>query len=231
MAAAGALPSIDKRRPSPPTNAARRRQHTPPVAAMHLLTVDSDEEDNHTVILTVGPTTIGPSLPRSKPFITTVTTSTIQIRRGSKPTLITPELAAPVRDKADDRRCLRRRCRRTSITPPPVLARQVSRLHAAASRPSHPSPNPDCPSRCPSPLQRMPTSPSLPTLPSVTAATRPSAHIACMHRPTASLICHHVTPSSFTLAACWHVGMGVASPRHPTATTDVECIEHAVTAT
>ncbi|KAL6006094.1 hypothetical protein ACLOJK_040139 [Asimina triloba] len=142
-----------------------------------------------------------------------------------------PELAAPVRDKADDCRCLRRCCRRTSITPPPVLARQVSRLHAAASCPSHPSPDPDRPSRCPSPLQQILTSPSLPTPPSVAAPTPPSAHIACMHRPTASLVCHHVAASSFTSAARWHVGMGVASPQHPTATTDVECVEDAAAAT
>ncbi|KAL6001917.1 hypothetical protein ACLOJK_040481, partial [Asimina triloba] len=35
------------------------------------------------------PTTAGPSLPRSKPFITTETTRTFQIRRGRKTTLIT----------------------------------------------------------------------------------------------------------------------------------------------
>ncbi|KAL5994433.1 hypothetical protein ACLOJK_024483 [Asimina triloba] len=49
------------------------------------------------------PTTVGPSLPRSKPFITTETVSTFQIRRGRKPTLITVairgESSSPVINK------------------------------------------------------------------------------------------------------------------------------------
>ncbi|KAL6005121.1 hypothetical protein ACLOJK_005682 [Asimina triloba] len=108
------------RRSSPPANAARRRQHTTPVAAMHLLTVDGDEEDDKPTPTVVGPTIAGPSSPPSKPFIMTGTTSTFQIHRGRKPTLITeatrgrssspPELAAS----------LRRCCRRTNITPPPL---------------------------------------------------------------------------------------------------------------
>ncbi|KAL6009519.1 hypothetical protein ACLOJK_022748 [Asimina triloba] len=49
------------------------------------------------------PTTAGPSLPRSKPFIMTATTSTFQIHRGRKPTLITVvtrgESSSPVINK------------------------------------------------------------------------------------------------------------------------------------
>ncbi|KAL5979166.1 hypothetical protein ACLOJK_019064 [Asimina triloba] len=95
--------AASKRRPSPPANAARRRQHTPPVAAMHLLTVDGDEEDDEPTPTAVGPTIAGPSLPPSEPFITTTTMSSFKIRRGRKPTLITEatrgETSSPVINK------------------------------------------------------------------------------------------------------------------------------------
>ncbi|KAL5980555.1 hypothetical protein ACLOJK_028463 [Asimina triloba] len=64
---------------------------------------NAHEEDEDAVADRPRPTTAGPSLPRSEPFITTATTSTFQIRRGRKPTLITVatrgESSSPVINK------------------------------------------------------------------------------------------------------------------------------------
>ncbi|KAL6001212.1 hypothetical protein ACLOJK_006944 [Asimina triloba] len=73
-----------------PAPAALRHHHvaagniTLPIATI----VDAVEEDDEPTPTAIGPTSAGPSLPRSKPLITTETTSTFQIRRGRKPTLI-----------------------------------------------------------------------------------------------------------------------------------------------
>ncbi|KAL5983923.1 hypothetical protein ACLOJK_018021 [Asimina triloba] len=73
----------------PPASAGGPQPPRPSSPAMHLLTVDDDEEDNDTAFSPSEPITNGPSSPRSKPLITTETTSAFQIRRGRKTTLIT----------------------------------------------------------------------------------------------------------------------------------------------
>ncbi|KAL5996659.1 hypothetical protein ACLOJK_007578 [Asimina triloba] len=72
------------------------RQQPPPEASHHAAAARHASspshvaagEDDEAVADRPRPTTAEPSSPRSKPFITTATTSTFQIRRGRKPTLI-----------------------------------------------------------------------------------------------------------------------------------------------
>ncbi|KAL5972665.1 hypothetical protein ACLOJK_039470, partial [Asimina triloba] len=76
------------RRPKLPSTArARHHRHHVEHGAPPPSTATNDAHED-VVADRPRPTTVGPSLPRSKSFITTATTSTFQIRRGRKPTLI-----------------------------------------------------------------------------------------------------------------------------------------------
>ncbi|KAL6004045.1 hypothetical protein ACLOJK_004592, partial [Asimina triloba] len=77
------------RRPKLPSTArARHRRHHVEHGAPPPSTATNDAHED-AIADRPRPTTVGPSLPRSKPFITMETTSSFQIRRGRKPTLIT----------------------------------------------------------------------------------------------------------------------------------------------
>ncbi|KAL5986836.1 hypothetical protein ACLOJK_015170 [Asimina triloba] len=90
MAAAGELARRHRHAPrQPPIEAAAAAVNAHAVCQAHRRRRPANDAHEDVVATTAKPTIAGPSLPRSEPFITTATTSTFQICRGRKPTLIT----------------------------------------------------------------------------------------------------------------------------------------------
>ncbi|KAL6004620.1 hypothetical protein ACLOJK_005175 [Asimina triloba] len=138
-------------------NSLRLSRPLPTVPPMSTPADDDDYNDNispsKASLPPPEPTIVGHPDGPSKSFITTVMTSTFQICRGRKPTMITVDTRgksySPVINKfifiplqspfiittTTARACcprphLHRRCCRMSITPPPISAGGASRLHA-----------------------------------------------------------------------------------------------------
>ncbi|KAL5979171.1 hypothetical protein ACLOJK_019069, partial [Asimina triloba] len=251
----------------------------PPSVEPCTATVDGDEEDTDVVIFAVGPTTVGPSSPRSKPLIMTKMTSTFQIRRGCKPTLITKatrgKSSSPIINKFIfiPLRSSPISNLNHTIIQSGFLGAMVSDLiqssgitnttqivHCTACT-AHLPPNEQAATACVDAIELLPTTPTgpsvrrcldpalspivvateqrhghpiplpatLPTLVPLPAAAFTIVGLAskppCTARPPSRLLdarnARHQCPMSMSTAR-WHVGMGVARPHRPTATTDVE---------
>ncbi|KAL5986269.1 hypothetical protein ACLOJK_014602 [Asimina triloba] len=133
---------------APAVPAARRHHH---IAASNIMlpiatTVDAVEEDDEPTATAVGPTIVGPSLPRSKPLITTATTSSFQICRGRKTTLITTatrgESSSPVINKFNS---IPLRSRPKAFSSQAHLAIDSLRPSSATINLKPPRPNAACP--------------------------------------------------------------------------------------
>ncbi|KAL5979172.1 hypothetical protein ACLOJK_019070, partial [Asimina triloba] len=244
MAAAGEVPDTAHSA----YRSARNHYHDatvmlPPSVEPCTATVDGDEEDTDVVIFVVGPTTVGPSSPRSKPLIMTKMTSTFQIRRGRKPTLITKRgLDWMIQVVHHAARLIQGplHCLHSPSAAERASCHRLCRRHRAAAdnvnwakRPALPRPRPLANSRCYRTTPRPPRSFARDAadasaianrcqpLPSPSSASPASRHAPPDRHRTSRLLdasnARHQCPMSMS-AACWHVGMGVARPHRPTTT-------------
>ncbi|KAL6001287.1 hypothetical protein ACLOJK_007019, partial [Asimina triloba] len=198
-------------------------------SAIALVVAIASELPSDAVVATATePTTDRRSLPRSKPFIMTATTSTFQICRGCKPTLITEATrgkssspvinkfnSIPLRSQRSTRRFLLEPIRPSIFQkhmssfprPCPSSARPGlddpgrSSCHTADPRSTTQPAQPTCcrTSITPPPVVATPTSTSQHAA-TATASPAPTADVAAHALATASARCPHPPPSSMPSA-------------------------------